>query len=427
MCFLNPKQIYAFHCAAAENLIDFANMGGYSVVLGFAVVVILAWQTSAQTCLKSFTVAGASKSYASCNDLSTLNAALAWTYFPTNGSIDIAFRATPAASAGWVGWGINPTATAMVGTQALIAFKHSNGSTVVDTYNIVAQAPPSPSNISITVSNKSAVFENTGQITIFATLTLTSNKTAVNHVWQVGSAVNGLVPQAHANNQANLASATTIDLKTGVSSGSAAVSQKTLKDRHGIINVVGWGILMPIGAMIARYLKMFKSADPAWFYLHAFCQSSGYIIGVAGWATGLKLGSDSPGVERTPHRRIGIALFCLGTLQVFALLLRPKKDHKYRKYWNVYHYATGYTVIILTIVNIFKGFDILQPADKWKHAYIAVIASLGGIAAVLEVTTWIIFFKRKSKTSPRTVNSAYGNGGTNAGHGFKQSHDDSSV
>jgi hypothetical protein len=214
VCFLNPKQIYAFQCAAAENLIDFANMSGYSVVLGFAVVVILAWQASAQTCLKSFTVGSASKSFASCNDLSTLNAALSWTYFPTNGSIDIAFRATPAATAGWVGWGINPTATAMVGTQALIAFKLSNGSMIVDTYNLVAQAPPSPSTISIAVSNKSAVFESTGQITIFATLTLPSNKTVVNHVWQVGSAVSGLVPQAHANNPANLASAKTIDLKT---------------------------------------------------------------------------------------------------------------------------------------------------------------------------------------------------------------------
>lgn len=32
---------------------------------------------------------------------------------------------------------------------------------------------------------------------------------------------------------------------------------------HGVLNVVSWGILMPIGVIIARYLRVFKSADPA--------------------------------------------------------------------------------------------------------------------------------------------------------------------
>lgn len=83
-----------------------------------------------------------------------------------------------------------------------------------------------------------------------------------------------------------------------------------------MLNAVSWGILMPLGAVIARYLKVFKSADPAWFYLHVTCQTSAYIIGVAGWATGLKLGSDNGKIQYNVHRNIGITLFCLGTLQV---------------------------------------------------------------------------------------------------------------
>lgn len=79
---------------------------------------------------------------------------------------------------------------------------------------------------------------------------------------------------------------------------------------------MSWGILMPIGAIIARYMRVFKSADPAWFYLHVACQCSAYIVGVAGWGTGLKLGSDSKGITYHSHRDIGIALFCLATLQV---------------------------------------------------------------------------------------------------------------
>lgn len=76
---------------------------------------------------------------------------------------------------------------------------------------------------------------------------------------------------------------------------------------------------------MARYLRPFQAADPAWFYLHVSCQVSAYAIGVAGWATGLKLGSESKGVQWTAHRNIGITLFSLATLQVnsfsFMLLL----------------------------------------------------------------------------------------------------------
>lgn len=61
---------------------------------------------------------------------------------------------------------------------------------------------------------------------------------------------------------------------------------------------------------------MFPSADPAWFYLHVFCQVSAYVIGVAGWGTGIKLGSESEGIQYTYHRNIGISLFALATVQV---------------------------------------------------------------------------------------------------------------
>ena len=81
---------------------------------------------------------------------------------------------------------------------------------------------------------------------------------------------------------------------------------------------MSWGILFPLGAMIARYIRTFESADPAWFYLHAFCQVSAYAIGVAGWGTGLKLGSESSGITYSGHRNIGIALFVLATVQVFV-------------------------------------------------------------------------------------------------------------
>ena len=85
---------------------------------------------------------------------------------------------------------------------------------------------------------------------------------------------------------------------------------------HGILNAISWGLLFPVGAIIARYVRTFESADPAWFYVHVTCQISGYAIGVAGWATGLQLGSKSVEIVNKSHRYIGIALFALATLQV---------------------------------------------------------------------------------------------------------------
>lgn len=90
---------------------------------------------------------------------------------------------------------------------------------------------------------------------------------------------------------------------------------------HGILNGVSWGIMFPVGIIFARYVKVFPSADPAWFYLHISCQISAYALGVAGFATGLKLGKESKGVHYYQHRDIGFALVVFATLQVnFGLL-----------------------------------------------------------------------------------------------------------
>ena len=93
-----------------------------------------------------------------------------------------------------------------------------------------------------------------------------------------------------------------------------------------------------------------------------------------------------------------------GLVQIFALFLRPKKEHKFRFYWNIYHHGVGYAILILGILNVFKGLDILDPAKKWKSAYIIVIAILGGIALFLELITWAVVLKRKSRKSTMPYN-----------------------
>ncbi|CAB4306030.1 unnamed protein product [Prunus armeniaca] len=354
------------------------------------------------------------KIFTSCSDLPYLNSFLHWTFEQSTGKLQMAYRHTGITTSNWVAWAINPNlnseSSAMLGAQSLVAFQQSNGTTRVYKSPISSyQTNLAEGNLNYVVSDLSAEYLNNDEMIIFATWTLPTNSTTILQVWQQGP-VSSDSPSVHPTVAPNTNAKQTLNLLSGQTASSGGGGSRIRKKNiHGILNAVSWGVLMPFGAMVARYLKVFKSADPAWFYLHATCQTSAYVVGVAGWATGLKLGSDSTGIQYDTHRNIGITLFCLGTLQVFALLLRPNKDHKFRFHWNIYHHATGYAVIILSIVNIFEGFDILQPEKKWKNAYIGLIIALGVQAALLEAYTWYVVLKRKrSEKAPRTANGVNG-------------------
>ncbi|XP_042520865.1 cytochrome b561 and DOMON domain-containing protein At5g47530-like [Macadamia integrifolia] len=382
-------------------------------VLLFCVLISLFFSSSAQSC-SSYTF-NSNRIFSKCSDLPVLNSFLHWTYNSSSGTIDIAYRQTGVSSSRWVAWAINlKSATAMAGAQALVAYQLSNGTMTAYTSSIDNDSPTlQQSSLSFNVYNLSAEFLNSEMI-IYATVELPNNSTTVNQLWQDGP-LSGTTPMGHQTSGDNIKSLGSISFLSGQSTAaSGGNSRARRKNVHGVLSAVSWGILMPIGVIIARYLKVFKSADPAWFYLHIACQSSAYIVGVAGWGLGLKLGSESSGIQYDSHRNIGITLFVFATLQVFALLLRPSKDHKYRLYWNIYHWSIGYSVIILSIINIFKGFDILDPEKKWKKAYIGIIICLGIIALMLEAITWFIVLKRRRSISTEKshsgVNGVHGNG-----------------
>ncbi|KAF8646583.1 hypothetical protein HU200_065807 [Digitaria exilis] len=346
--------------------------------------------------------------YTTCADLPRLGASLHWTYDAAASSLSVAFLASPP-SGGWVAWGLNPTKEGMDGTQALIAVPGSGGAYEVQTYSISGYSLGSQGALSYQTSDLAAELGSDGRVRLFGTLKLQNGTGEVNQVWQVGPFSGGAIG-VHATTGDNMNSKGKLNLLTGAStaaSGGDSVLRK--KNIHGILNAVSWGLLLPMGAIFARYLKTFKSADPAWFYLHVICQLIGYGVGVSGWATGIHLGNLSKGITYSVHRNIGITVFALGTLQIFALFLRPKKEHKYRLYWNIYHHSIGYTIIILGIINIFKGMSILSVDQKWKTAYIFAICILGAIALILEAVTWGIVLKRRKEDS-KTYN------GTSNGH-----------
>ncbi|KAJ3688534.1 hypothetical protein LUZ61_017698 [Rhynchospora tenuis] len=143
------------------------------------------------------------KTFDKCTTLEHLSASLHWTY-NSDGTLSIAFVAPPAAPSGWVAWGINPTAKSMVGTQALVAFKRTNGSMAVNTYNITSVSGIKESPILYEPSKLSSEFGSDGNIVLFATLKIGKSVESLNQVYQVGSSVTNGVPDEHAFNTDNL-------------------------------------------------------------------------------------------------------------------------------------------------------------------------------------------------------------------------------
>ncbi|XP_010481308.1 PREDICTED: cytochrome b561 and DOMON domain-containing protein At5g47530-like [Camelina sativa] len=382
-------------------------------------ICIIAESALAQTC--SNYKFSSNRLFKSCNDLSVLDSFLHYSYDSSSGNLQIAYRHTKFTTGKWVAWAVNPTSTGMVGAQAIVAYPQSDGTVRAYTSPISSyQTSLQEAELSFNVSELSATYQN-NEMVIFATLNLPlANGWIINTVWQDGS-LSGNNPLPHPTSGNNVGSVSTMNLVSGASGstststggggGGGGDSKLRKRNIHGILNGVSWGVMMPIGAIIARYLKVSKSADPAWFYLHVFCQSSAYIIGVSDWATGLKLGRESAGIQFTTHRAVGIALFCLATIQVFAMFLRPKPEHKYRVYWNIYHHTIGYTVIILALVNVFKGLDILSPAKQWRNAYTGIIVVLGIAAAVLEAFTWYVVIKRGKTEESAKMGQRVGNDG----------------
>ena len=158
-------------------------------------------------------------------------------------------------------------------------------------------------------------------------------------------------------------------------------SRSKIKIVHGVINAVSWGMMMPLGVVLARLRYLPLQEYPAlWFNLHIYCQSIAYFLGIAGGGLGFYLGRQSSSVKQhSCHRYIGAALLVLATLQVLAHRLRPSKEHKYRVYWNIYHWLWYYYN-----GNCFKGFQMMD-VGIWKNVYIAFLTSLAFVAAVLEV------------------------------------------
>ncbi|GJP51762.1 hypothetical protein CLOM_g10905 [Closterium sp. NIES-68] len=213
-----------------------------------------------------------------------------------------------------------------------------------------------------------------GVVTLLFSLLLLPNQTAAAYlVWTKGSHadLSLAATAAAANDSATGGGSLSVDGLEALMTSAISFERGEPKDDandtirlwkiHGIISTVAWALLLPLGAMAARYLRQ---VYPLWFPAHqalqlaacslatvaftmAFTMPHGAIAGRADEA--------SRGACVTAHTAMGIALMALAALQLSALVWRPHEDSPSRPYWRRVHAALGALTLLLGQAQVFIG------------------------------------------------------------------------
>ncbi|KAI9077254.1 hypothetical protein K1719_040825 [Acacia pycnantha] len=241
--------------------------------------------------------------FLACNDLPVLDSSLHWTYHPSSNSIDVAFKKNNANYKRWIAWAINPTSTGHGGLSGVCCFPEVDGTMAAYTSPIASYGTTlEEGSLSFEVHGVSASFED-GTVILYASFQLQG----------IQNFLTGKVSDRDAHKQN---------------------SKILIRKVHGILNGIGWGIMMPTGAIMGRYLK---TLEALWINMVPFtraCQMLAYIIGTIGFALGIFLSSPSLS-SLSPygfvHASIGIAVFVSATVQVLAAIFLRRQTSQGRE------------------------------------------------------------------------------------------------
>lgn len=206
-------------------------------------------------------------------------------------------------------------------------------------------------------------------------------------------------------------------------SAAAAASETTsfekMKRSHGILGIIGWGLILPCGAMIAKFLK---HKEPLWYYLHTVIQLVGFLIILAGVIVGQALynrihpdiaahrgiGYFALSLSITQVRKKGSILHLYGfslknrkkklgflssnndfNSQVLAFFIRPDKESKIRRLWAAYHRWFGVITLFFGALNIVLGIQVGGAGSAWKIGYGFLLGTILVTAIVLQVLSML--------------------------------------
>jgi hypothetical protein len=145
--------------------------------------------------------------------------------------------------------------------------------------------------------------------------------------------------------------------------------------------MLSWGLLIPLGVVVARYLKVLPGQrwphqldNPTWWHAHRASQYTGVAISLAGAA----LAWNATGGAGSAHAWVGWIVICMGMAQVLSGTLRGSKggptgailrgDHydmsPRRVFFERFHKTIGYCALTLACVALYLGLAAAD-APRW--------------------------------------------------------------
>lgn len=153
---------------------------------------------------------------------------------------------------------------------------------------------------------------------------------------------------------------------------------------HARLMVLSWGVLLPLGALVARFFKVLPGQDwprvldhKAWWHGHRALQWAGVGLMLVGLWLAWGHGSGSGALSRL-HNGLGLAVCLLGLFQIVGALLRGSKggptsdtlrgDHydmtAWRRLFERLHKGLGWLAVLAAVVVLVAGL-VLADAPRW--------------------------------------------------------------
>jgi hypothetical protein len=160
---------------------------------------------------------------------------------------------------------------------------------------------------------------------------------------------------------------------------------------HGLLMMIGWGLLLPAGAIIARFCK--HRPNGLWFKLHRGIQIFGLLLTIIGWIIALTYFDGFGGGEgfvSYEHGICGMVVMILGCLQPFNAFIRPHAPEDpaedkttLRTTWEVIHKGSGWFAVLLAIPTIALGSLSLPYSVDDKNTFQITYGACWGCLLVL--------------------------------------------
>lgn len=160
---------------------------------------------------------------------------------------------------------------------------------------------------------------------------------------------------------------------------------------HGTLMMIGWGLLLPCGVLIAKFFK--HRPNGLWFKIHRPLQIFGLIVALTGWIialTSFNVFGDK-GYTNYYHGIMGCTVMSLGLCQPINAFLRPHApeagDDKplKRLAWEILHKTFGWGAVLLAVATIGIGTTLLPNVDDRKRYQYAYGIGCGCILLLLMV------------------------------------------